>query len=289
MQAPNHAGTFTQNWQIINSANNQNVMLTYVTGATGKNFYVQIVVPGASNSGASGGQNPSVKIQQIEMQQGSRACTTDSIYMVSAKITGTANTQVSYTVSSDNNGTAGPDAGITRTILLDNTGGYDVHTGLSTPFSDPGNVQITITVFVNGQAVNNVHGVICQGGQYTTAASDYGTSGGQNPSVRIQQIVTQQGSQACTASAGYIISAKITGAANAQASYTISSGNNGAIFAPDAAGTTIMLDNTGGYDVNFGIQGPFSDPGNVKITVFVNGQAGNYANAVICQGGEYKQ
>ena len=197
---------------------------------------------------------------------------------------------MNYTVSSDNNGTAGPDAGITRTILLDNTGGYDVHTGLSTPFSDPGNVKITVSLFVNGQAVNYANTVICQGGEYTTAASDYGTSGGQNPSVRIQQIVTQQGSQACTASAGYIISAKITGAANAQASYTISSGNNGAIFAPDAAGATILLDNTGGYDVNFGVQGPFSDPGNVKITitVFVNGQAVNYANAVICQGGEYK-
>jgi hypothetical protein len=239
-------------------------------------------------SATNGNQSTSVQIQKIEMQQGSRACTTDAIYMVSAKITGAANAEVSYTVSGGNNGSAGPDAG-TTTIMLDNTGGYDVHTGLSGPFSDPGNVQITITVFVNGQAVNYASEYICRGGQYTTAASDGGASGGQNPNVKIQQIEMQQGTQACTASAGYIISAKITGAANAQVSYTISSGNNGAIFAPDAAGTTIMLDNTGGYDVNFGIQGPFSDPGNLKITVFVNGQAVNYAYAVICQGGEYKQ
>jgi hypothetical protein len=243
-------------------------------------------VPSATN----GNQSASVQIQQIEMQQGSRACTTDSIYMVSAKINGGANTEVSYTVSSGNNGSAGPDAG-TTTIMLDNTGGYDVHTGLSGPFSDPGNVQITITVFVNGQAVNYASEYICRGGQYTTAASDGGASGGQNPNVKIQQIEMQQGTQACTSSAGYIISAKITGAANAQASYTISSDNNGAIFAPDAAGTTIMLDNTGGYDVHFGIQGSFSDPGNVKITitVFVNGQAVNYASDFICQDGEYKQ
>ena len=171
MQAPDHGGTFTQYWQMINSANNQNITLTYVTGTTGKNFYVQIVVPGASNSGASGGQNPSVKIQQIEMQQGAQACTTNASYIVSAKITGSANAQVSYTVSSDNNGTAGPDAGITRTILLDNTSGYDVHTGLSFPFSDPGNVQITISLFVNGQAVNYAYAVICQGGEYKHGTS----------------------------------------------------------------------------------------------------------------------
>ena len=122
-------------------------------------------------------------------------------------------------------------------------------------------------------------------------ASDGGANGDQKPSVKIQQIGTQQGAQACTTNAQYIISAKITGVANAQVSYTISSDNNGTVFAPDAAGTTIMFDNTGGYDVNFGIRSPFSDPGNVKITitVFVNSQAVNYAYDFICQGGEYKQ
>jgi len=164
MQAPDHGGTFIQNWQIINSANNQNIPLTYATGATGKYFYVQVVVPGASNAGIGGDQKPNVKIQQIEMQQGAQACTTNAEYIISAKITGLANTRVSFTASSDNNGTVEPGAG--TTIMLDNSGGYDVNTGIRGPFSDPENVKIAITVFVDGQAVNHVDGFICQGGEY---------------------------------------------------------------------------------------------------------------------------
>ena len=167
MQAPDHGGTFTQNWQMINSANNQNIMLTYVTGTTGKNFYVQIVVPGANNGG---NQKPNVKIQQIEMQQGAQACTASAEYIIAAKIAGAANTQVSYTVSSDNNGAPWPDTGPT-TIMLNNTGVYDLNFGIQGPFSDPGNVKITITVFVNNQAVNYASGFICQGGVYKSTAA----------------------------------------------------------------------------------------------------------------------
>jgi len=116
------------------------------------------------------------------------------------------------------------------------------------------------------------------------------TSSDQITSVQIQHIEMQQGSQACTTDAQYVISAKITGAANAQVIYTFSSNNNGTVFAPEA-GTTITLDNNGGYDVNAGVRGPFSDPGDVQIiiTVLVNGQAVNFASDFICQSGEYKQ
>ena len=169
MQAPDHGGIFIQNWQIKNSANNQNIPLTYATGATGKNFYVQIVVPGASNNATSGNQIANVKIQQIEMEQSTQACTTSAGYIISAKITGAANAQVSYTISSDNNGSVfAPETG--TTIILDNTGGYDLRFGIQGSFSDPGNVKITITVLVNGQAVNYTSNFICQGGVYKSTA-----------------------------------------------------------------------------------------------------------------------
>lgn len=153
MQAPDDAGTFTQNWQIMDSTTNQSI---------GSKVYVQIVVPGTSGGGTSGDQKPSVQIQHIELQQGAQACTTDAQYNISAKITGAANSEVSYTVSSDNNGTPGDGA----TIMLDNNGGYDVNTGITGPFSNPGDVQVTINVLVNGQAVNYAYDFICQGGQY---------------------------------------------------------------------------------------------------------------------------
>ena len=169
MQAPDHGGIFIQNWQIINSTNNQNIPLTYATGATGKFFYVQIVVPGAGNTGTSGNPIANVKIQQIEMQQGSQACTNNAEYIISAKITGAANAQVNYTVSSDNNGNVFADE-VGKTIMLDNTGGHAVNIGIRGPFASPGNVKIAITVFVNGQAVNYASNFICQGGVYKSTA-----------------------------------------------------------------------------------------------------------------------
>ena len=171
MQAPDHGGIFIQNWQIINSTNNQTIPLTYVTGKAGKNFYVQIVVPGASNTGTSGNQIANVKIQQIEMQQGAQACTTNAQYIISAKITGAAYTQVNYTVSSDNNGNVFADE-VGKTIMLDNTGGHDVNIGIRSPFADPGNVKITITVFVNGKAVNYASNFICQNGEFKSMAAN---------------------------------------------------------------------------------------------------------------------
>ena len=173
MQAPDHGGIFIQHWQIINSANNQDIPLTYATGATGKNFYVQIVVPGSGNTGTSGNQITNVKIQHIEMQQGSQACRTNAEYIISAKISGAAYTQVNYSVSSDNNGSVwAPEAG--RSITLDKTGEYDVNAGITgsgNPFSDPGNVKVIITVFVNGQAVNYASNFICQSGEFKPAAA----------------------------------------------------------------------------------------------------------------------
>jgi hypothetical protein len=162
MQAPAQGGTYTQNWQLVDSSTNQGLTITYVTGTTGKNFYVQIVVPGASTGSAGGDQKLSVQIQRIEYQQGAQPCTANSQYNVSAKITGAANTEVSYTVSSENNGT--PGAG--ETITLNDKGAYDIHTGITGPFSDPGNVQVTINVLINGQPVNYAYDYICQGGEY---------------------------------------------------------------------------------------------------------------------------
>jgi len=163
MQAPDHGGTFTQNWQIVDSITNQSITITYVTGTTGNNFYVQIVVPGASNGNTNGDQKPGAQIQHIELQQGAQACTPNAQYNISAKITGAANTEMRYTVSSDNNGVP-LDAG--ATVTLNNNGEYAVNTAITAPFSDPGNVQITITVFVNGEAVNYAYDFICQGGTY---------------------------------------------------------------------------------------------------------------------------
>jgi hypothetical protein len=125
---------------------------------------LQVVPPQPTFTSTGGDQKPDVKIRHIEMQQGAQACTNNAEYIISARITGTANTQVSYTVSSENNGTTSPDAG--ATIMLDNNGGYDLNTGIMGPFSDPANVKITITLLVNGQADNYADGIICQGGQY---------------------------------------------------------------------------------------------------------------------------
>ena len=125
---------------------------------------LQVVTPQPTFINTSGDPKPNVSIQHIEMQQGAQSCTGNAEYIISANITGTANTEVVYTVSTDNNGFASPDT--ETTILLDNNGRYDINAGVGGPFSDPANIKITLTVFVNGQAVNYAESIICQDGEY---------------------------------------------------------------------------------------------------------------------------
>lgn len=113
-------------------------------------------------SATSSEPGTSVQIQHIELQQGAQACTTDAEYIISAKLTGVANAAVSYTVSSNNNGAPREGA----TMMLDNNGEAEIHSGIRGPFADPGNIQITITVLVKGQAVNSAYAFICQDGNY---------------------------------------------------------------------------------------------------------------------------
>ena len=113
---------------------------------------------------------PGVQLLQIELQQGARPCTNDGEYIISAKMTGAANTEVSYTIDSGNNGGTvfadGGTIGDQAEITLDNNGEKEIIAGIRGPFSDPENVHITISVLVNGQAVNRANGLICQGGEY---------------------------------------------------------------------------------------------------------------------------
>jgi hypothetical protein len=159
MQAPDHAGTFTQSWQIVDANTNQSVTITYATGTSGKTVYVQIVVPGSNGDGTK----PAVTVQSVELQQGAEACTADAQYNISAKITGAPNTQVTYIMDAVD-GTLLNTA--SETITLNNKGAYDLRNSITGPYSDPGNVRFGISISVNGQAVNFDNPIICADGVY---------------------------------------------------------------------------------------------------------------------------
>lgn len=163
MHAPDQWGTFTQNWQIVNSDTNQIMSISYGSGTPGQTMIARIVVPESGGGGGTGGgAAPTVEIQTVSMQSGTSSCTSDAQYNIAAKIIGKAKAQVSYTVSA-NDGTAS-DAG--ATVTLNNKGGYDINTSITSPYSDPGNVQVTITVLVDGVAVNYASVSICADGAY---------------------------------------------------------------------------------------------------------------------------
>ena len=148
--------------QSLPSQDVSNIVNATLTAVAQNNL--QVVIPQPIFTDTSGDPKPNVNIQHIEMQQGAQSCTSNAEYIISANITGTANTEVGYTLSTDNNGFASPDT--ETTIMLDNNGRSDINAGVGGPFSDPANVKVTLTVFVNGQAVNYAESFICQDGEY---------------------------------------------------------------------------------------------------------------------------
>jgi len=162
MQAPDHWGTFTQNWLLIDSDTNKIMSINYGDGTSTQSIYARIVVSDSGSGGSGGGEKPTVEIQTITLQAGTTACTSDARYNITAKIIGTAKSKVSYTVSADNG--AVTNAGESAT--LNNKGGYDINTAIADPYADSGNVNVTITVFSDGVAANYASASICVDGAY---------------------------------------------------------------------------------------------------------------------------
>lgn len=163
MHAPKQWGTFTENWQLIDSDTNKIMAISYPNGTSGPTMVARIVVPESGSGGGSGGEKPTVEIQAISVKSGESSCASDTQYNIAAKIIGKARSQVSFTVSTDGNGTPQDTEG---TATLSDKGGRDVNTVISGPYADAGNLQVTITVFMDGVAVNYASASICQDGAY---------------------------------------------------------------------------------------------------------------------------